>query len=154
MSKVTRAWIATSLLLGAGCLSLKVVHRDEDVAAIRRASETFNAASAAKDAAAMAQIYAPDVVVISPQGPTAVVGRADNQERFDRLFHSPGGSHTLTTDSITVSASGDLAYSRGKWHAGFDGPSGRVEGAGEYVAIWRPVSGGWKMTFLMAHQLR
>lgn len=121
---------------------------------VRQAAEAFAAASGARDAAALVSYFAPDVVVISPQAPTAVSGVAENRARWDRFFQVPSAVHTMTTDSVVVSKSEDLAYTRGKWTAGVDTPSGRSEGHGEYVAVWRPVSGQWKIVLLMAHPLK
>lgn len=87
--------------------------------------------------------------------PRPTVGRAANGAAWARVFNRPGARHPLTTDSVAVAASGDLAYSMGRWHLSTPADSARaaVDAGGRYIAIWRPVGpgGAWQIVALSAN---
>jgi ketosteroid isomerase-like protein len=120
-------------------------------AELQRVSEAYNRSSSTASADSIAAYFAPDIVVMSPQGDAPVHGLEENRTRFDHLFHMQNPSHTMTTDSVVVSQSGDLGYTLGKWTVGVDTPGGRLESAGDYLAVWERRDGAWKIVAMSAY---
>lgn len=122
--------------------------------ALRAVSEAYNRSSAAKDANAIVQYFAPDVIVMSPQGRAPVRGVEANRVAWERFFRAGNPVHTMTTDTVLVGAGDDMGYTLGHWTVGVDTPGGRAEAAGEYLAVWRRRSGTWKIVALSAYTFR
>ena len=117
-------------------------------------SEAYNRSSAAKDANAIVQYFAPDVIVMSPQGRAPVRGVEANRAAWERFFRGGNPVHTMTTDTVLVGAGDDMGYALGHWTVGVDTPGGRAEAAGEYLAVWRRRSGTWQIVALSAYTFR
>jgi ketosteroid isomerase-like protein len=104
------------------------------------------------DAAIATEYYDDSVFVVSPQGRQPVIGRDANREAWARLFRGGNPTHSMTVD--VAAASGDLAFSRGRWTVGVDTPQGRSEAAGVYLSVWRRRSGRWRIIELSAFTTR
>ncbi|WP_158508917.1 YybH family protein [Gemmatirosa kalamazoonensis] len=83
--------------------------------AVRAAAAEWVRAAAERDGEAMGAYFAEDAFVMYPR-PQPTVGRAANTAVWVTLFARPGALHPLTTDSVVVARSGDLAYVTGRWH--------------------------------------
>jgi ketosteroid isomerase-like protein len=121
--------------------------------AVRAASNAWTAAAAARDANRMAEFFAEDAFVMYPR-PAATIGRAANRDVWTEVFQRPKAVHPLTTDSVIVAASGDLAYTQGRWALSYDGAQGPVSSGGRYIAVWRPIAGEWRIVALSANAHR
>lgn len=121
------------------------------VAALRQVSEAWNRSAATRDPDLMAAFFAPNIVVMSPQGRAPVRGREANRAAWARFFSGGNPVHTMTTDSVVVGHGNDLGYVTGHWTVGVDTPSGRAEGAGEYLAVWQRAEGRWKLGAITAY---
>ena len=122
-------------------------------AAVRAAADAWTAAAAAHDGNRLAEFFADDAFVMYPR-PAATIGRTANRDAWVEFFQRPRATHPLTTDSVVVAASGDLAYTHGRWALSYDGASGPVTAGGRYIAIWRPVGGAWRIVALSANSHR
>ncbi|MDQ4076677.1 MAG: DUF4440 domain-containing protein [Chloroflexota bacterium] len=123
---------------------------DSGAASLHEAAAAWTAAANARDAEAMAIFFAPEVIAMYPQ-PAPTVGREANREAWARFFRRPNATHPLTTDTLVLAASGDLAYTLGRWAVNYEGPGGPVAAGGRYLAVWRPVDGAWRIVALSAN---
>ena len=121
---------------------------------LRAVSDSYARSSALQSADSVVQYFADDVIVMSPQAREPIRGREPNRAAWERLFSASNPTHTMTSDSVFVAASGDMGYTLGKWTVGVDTPDGRVESAGDYLAVWRRNEKGWKITAISAYPFR
>ena len=97
----------------------------------------------AKDAAAIASLYAEDGAVMPPNAPIGK-GRAAIQRTWSSLMQTPGFALTFAPEQIIVSASGDMALDRGTYNLTI-APGGTTQtDTGKYVVVWRKIGGEWK----------
>jgi len=121
-----------------------------DAAAVRQAIEAsdqaFEEAFSAGDAPTLATLYAPDAVMLVPNGPR-VEGSAAIQETLAGMMQeSPGTALDLTTSDVQVAAAGDHAYAIGSYTLNGTGPDGSEwSDQGKYLAVWKNIDGAWKM---------
>ena len=97
----------------------------------------------AKDAAAIAGLYAEDGAVMPPNGP---IGKGHDaiQKTWASMMGTPGFNLTFTPEQIIVSSSGDMALDRGTYKLAV-APKGTAQtDAGKYVVVWRKVGSEWK----------
>jgi ketosteroid isomerase-like protein len=121
---------------------------------LRDVSRAWNHAADSRNADAMAEFFAPNIVVMSPQGRAPVRGIADNRAAWARFFRGGNPVHTMTTDSVVVARGNDLGYVTGRWTVGVDTPNGRAEAAGDYLAVWQRLASGWKLVAVSAYPFR
>ncbi len=129
-------------------------------AALARTIVEYDASTTTHNADESVRLFRPDVVVLSPQSREAAIGVTVNRNAWTRFFSLPGAEHTIRTTETFMSATGDLAYTRGVWTARFSRPDGTpVPGRGELVTIWRrtaPTDGAraeWRAAVVMAHRV-
>lgn len=115
-----------------------------DAQAIRSANERWLALIRAKDAAAIAQMYAEDGALMAPNSPMANSSQAI-RDAWQSMMQTPDFDLTFEAHSIIVSASGDMALDRGTYALAMNPPSGPVRDKGKYVVVWRKVEGEWKV---------
>jgi uncharacterized protein (TIGR02246 family) len=114
-----------------------------DETAIRGQVDQWLKLVKAKDAAAIAQLYAEDGAVMPPNAPIAK-GRADIEKTWASLMNTPGFDLTFAPEVIVVASSGDMALDRGTYRLSVS-PSGTPQtDTGKYVVVWRKVNGEWK----------
>jgi len=92
---------------------------------------------AAKDAAAIAAVYAEDAILYPP-GAGAVSGRKGIAAAFEPMLGAP-----LSLKTSEVKQSGDLAVETGTW--ALAGPDGRPADVGSYVVVWKRSGKSWLM---------
>ena len=97
-----------------------------------------------RDAAAIAQFYAEDGVLMPPNAPAAT-GRAAIEEGWRGMMSPPGLEFTFAPAQIVVASGEDMALDRGTYRVAYDGPNGRVTDTGKYLVVWRNVGGEWKV---------
>lgn len=121
-----------------------------DAAAVEEAiaakDKAYGEAVVAGDVEAIMAQYAPEAVVLPSGGPKAE-GTAAIREIFDGWVEMGlPSSMTLTTDDVTVAASGDYAYAVGSASLSGTAPDGSEwSDEGKYVAVWKNIEGDWKM---------
>jgi len=97
----------------------------------------------AKDAAAIAELYAEDGAVMPPNGPIGK-GRAAIQKTWASMMQTPGFDLTFVPEQIVVSSSGDMALDRGTYRLAI-APNGKaMTDTGKYVVVWRKIGSDWK----------
>ena len=97
----------------------------------------------AKDAAAIANLYAEDGAVMPPNSPIAK-GRGAIQKAWASMMQTPGFDLSFVPEQIIVSSSGDMALDRGTYRLAI-APNGTAQSdTGKYVVVWRKVGGDWK----------
>ena len=97
----------------------------------------------AKDAAAIAALYAEDGAVMPPSAPIGK-GRTAIQQTWASMMQTPGFDLTFVPDQIIVSSSGDMALDRGTYKLAV-APNGKPQtDTGKYVVVWRKIDGEWK----------
>lgn len=97
----------------------------------------------AKDAAAIAALYAEDGAVMPPNAP---IGKGHDaiQKTWASMMGTPGFDLTFVPEQIIVSSSGDMALDRGTYKFAF-APNGTTQtDTGKYVVVWRKIGGEWK----------
>src|SRR5512136_216092 len=92
---------------------------------------------AAKDAGAIAAVYAEDGILYPP-GAGPVSGRKAIAAAFEPMLGAP-----LSLKTVEVKQSGDLAVESGTWTLG--GPDGKLADEGNYVVVWKRSGKGWLM---------
>ncbi len=116
---------------------------EADEAAIRQQVAKWLDLVKAKDAAAIAQLYAEDGAVMPPNGPIGK-GHGAIETTWAGMMAAPGFALEFTPDTIVVSASGDMALDRGTYRLAMEAGGKPVRDTGKYVVVWRKVDGEWK----------
>jgi uncharacterized protein (TIGR02246 family) len=112
-------------------------------ARIRELDEQWVAAVAAKDTAAIVNVYASDGRFMVPNAPAAS-GADAIRSTWVGLLGLPNLSLTFEPTSIHVSDDATMAYDVGTYQLAYDGPNGRVEDNGKYLVVWEKRDGEWK----------
>jgi ketosteroid isomerase-like protein len=136
--------------LALGCGHPAVEGAPKALVELRAASTAYNRASDEKSADRIVSFFAPQVVSMSPQGPRPVEGVEPNRAAWQRFFSGKNPAHSMTTDTVAVSRSGDLGYTMGDWQVGIDTPNGRASATGRYLAVWRVIEGQWRIVVVSA----
>ena len=112
-------------------------------AAIRGEVDRWMQLIKAKDAAAIAGLYAEDGAVMPPNAPIGK-GRAAIQQTWASLIAMPGFDLAIIPEEIVVSASGDMALDRGAYRLAVSPDGTPQTDTGKYVVVWRKIDGKWK----------
>ena len=114
-------------------------------AEVGRFIAAHNAAIAARDTNAVADLYTEDAVVL-PAGAVRVDGRAAIRAMWARSLRAPGLEMKLKSQRQVVSAGGDLVTDIGTYTFRMEGPGGQpLSDVGKYVTVMKKVNGHWKM---------
>ena len=114
-----------------------------DEQAIRAQVDRWVGLVKAKDAAAIAALYAEDGAVMPPNAPIGK-GRAAIQQTWASMMQTPGFDLTIVPEQIIVSSSRDMALDRGTYRLAIT-PDGKAQtDTGKYVVVWRKVGNEWK----------
>jgi len=146
MRPVLSPAVAGVLVVVAGGLVASAELRMENPApgaepAVLRVAEDWKAAYNAKDAAAVASLYAPDAYYVSAH--VVAHGRAEIQAYFQRGIDA--GGHIDEIRILASSQSGELAYTVGTYQATNAGQTVR----GRNVVVVRKIDARWLM---VAHE--
>jgi uncharacterized protein (TIGR02246 family) len=119
--------------------------RAQDEAAIRSLETAWSAALQAKDVDKFVANYAPDAVVLPPDGPIATTP-ADIRKAIAEFMTLPGLSMTFRPTSAFVAKAGDVAYTYGVYDMSMTGPDGKpMTDKGKYVTVYKKqADGSWK----------
>ena len=111
--------------------------------AIRGQVDRWTQLIKAKDAKAIAALYAENGAVMPPNTPIGK-GHEAIEKIWGGLLQTPGFDLAITPEQITVSASGDMALDRGTYKLSV-APEGTAQtDTGKYVVVWRKIDGEWK----------
>ena len=104
-------------------------------------------AAAAKDLDRAMSFFADGAAMLLPNTPT-VTGKDALRGVWSELLHTKGASLTWKPRSATVSQSGELGYTIGRYAFSSTDPDGNTAiSAGKYVTIWKKQPDGqWKVT--------
>jgi ketosteroid isomerase-like protein len=127
-----------------------VAAEDANVAAIRAARDRYNAAIVARDVAGVRAVFVDDYKGIAGTNGDLVSGGEAMTGFFAQAFKTPGFiTYIRTPDSIVTATPADRAMERGHWVGrsivGGVGGTTEIRNEGEYLAVWVPVAGGWKL---------
>jgi ketosteroid isomerase-like protein len=117
-----------------------------DYDAIRNIEEQWAVAIRTKDINKVLSIYASDAVEMPPNEPI-VVGTEAIKKGWEEWFSDTTYLHneiTYKLDTIEVSASGDLGYSRGTNHYYIKTPKGLIEYDDKEIDIFKKKDGKWE----------
>jgi uncharacterized protein (TIGR02246 family) len=114
---------------------------------ITKVADAYVKATLARDAKALAALYAEDAVDMPPNQPT-VRGRADIEAHYQKLFTNPImklEGFTLTHSDTT--AAGNVGYDVGMYSQTLTIEGKQVQDTGRYVVILRRSGGDWKIVY-------
>jgi uncharacterized protein (TIGR02246 family) len=111
---------------------------DGNRAAVEKISREFEAASAKKDAAAIARMYHSQAHMLGGNMPAAV-GREQIQKAWQGFFDSNFTGLKLITES--VERHGDILVELGHYSAAIGGKPDN----GKYVVLYKKEAGAWKL---------
>jgi len=117
---------------------------------LRRVAAAWQQAVEAKDANRIASFFAEDALAMYPK-PAPTAGRGANREAWAAFFRKPNATHPISTERVTISASGEMGWTLGTFTAAYDEPEGRAKGEGLYVAVWRKAGARWEIVALSAN---
>jgi uncharacterized protein (TIGR02246 family) len=131
------AAVVITILLAA---SPAVSQRGDVRAAIEAANKEFGEAVGRGDAAAIAEFYTTNAMVLPPNS-DVVKGKEAIKNLFQGLINSGIKGITLTT--LEAEGFGDTANEVGKYIV--KGEGGKELDNGNYIVIWKRENGKWKL---------
>lgn len=119
-----------------------------DERAIRDLDEKWGKAATEHDLDAVLAFYASDATLVWPDTP-AVHGTADIRAAWKTMIDTiPGLGLQFIVETITLSASGDLAADFGAVRLQSDGEDGKpIVDMAKYLVNWQKVDGEWKVLY-------
>jgi uncharacterized protein (TIGR02246 family) len=111
-----------------------------DEAAMRDINKKWLDLIVAKDAKAIAELYAEDGAMLPPNAPKAQ-GRAAIQKGWEDMFGIPGVTLTFETERFVIANSGDLAVDIGTYKFAGNG----MTDTGKSVVTWAKKDGKWQV---------
>lgn len=133
-----------------GLFAPRVLHAQDDMAAVRRAIDAQNQAWAeatrAGDAAAISRIFADSGVELSLRAGKTWKGRAAIQELFTQMYQNPHATEAVVqTDQVILD--GPTAIEYGHYRFTYPPKDGQPQvESGHYVVVWRKQADGtWRI---------
>jgi ketosteroid isomerase-like protein len=119
---------------------------DTNAAAIRAARERYNVAIVTRDVPGVRAMFADDYKGIAGTNGDLVSGGDAMAAFFAKAFTTPGFiTYVRTPDVISMATPADRAMERGHWVGRSVSGATETSITGEYLAVWVPVAGGWKL---------
>src|SRR5437764_2772685 len=137
IARIVYAVMGISLVV-LGCAPAKpAIDLAKEEAAIRQTDAQWLAAAKSRDVEKAVSFWSEDATILQPETPP-VVGRAAIRKYVSEAFASPDFSITFVTDTVTVAASGDMAYETGRDTITFRPPGGkRMTINNRGVVVWK-----------------
>ena len=113
---------------------------------IRDLESTWVKEAAAKDLEKSVGHYADDAVLMTPGGPAAK-GKDAVHAAWKGMLDDPNFKLNFSSDRVEMSASGDMATTRGSYTMTMTNPKTKkpIEDKGSYVTVFKKqADGGWK----------
>ena len=119
-----------------------------DVDAIKKLADDYVKASLARDAKAVAALYAEDAIEMPPNAPL-VKGRAAILQYYESEFGSGMNVNSFTLTHIEAHVSADRGYLVGTYAQSVTpkGATNPVTGTGKYTVILKRVKGAWLVAY-------
>jgi ketosteroid isomerase-like protein len=138
--------LPAALVLGVALGMTMPAMAADDAGAIRAARERYNVAIVSRDVAGVRAMFTDDYKGIAGTNGDLVSGGEAMAAFFARAFATPGFiTYVRTPDVITVAKPADRAMERGHWVGRSISGTTETSISGEYLAVWVPVAGGWKL---------
>ncbi len=140
------AIIFWSCIILIGCTSTPKVNTLDAAETIRNIEGKWMEAIKAKDTDKIVNFYASNAVGMFANFPISV-GKEAIRKSWELWFSDTtfiSENYFAPIDTIEVSASGDLAYVRGKERFSQNTPNGPIEVVKKWVDIWKKTDGEWK----------
>lgn len=135
-----RAALFALLLAGSGCAAAAAkVDASKEEAEIRQLVSDWNGYLKARNDSAIAALYTADAVLLPPGLPR--VSGSDKIRTFWAQLWPTKADLSLTTTSVRVASSGDLAVEEGNWEFA----AGDEKDHGKYLVVWSKAGGSWKV---------
>ena len=139
-------------LLAATCLSLLGCSEPRNASdasasdAVKAADASFQKAVAAKDLNQIVSFYADDAVLM-PAAKPVLHGKAAITNEWKELLAIPAFQNSSKLAQVEVSASNDLAFTRGSYETRLTGEDGKlVTEPGKWLSVWRKQpDGSWRV---------
>jgi ketosteroid isomerase-like protein len=112
---------------------------------IRNIEDQWVAAIKAKDIDKIVSFCSPDIVIMDANVPISVGHQAVRKSYSSPSDSTTSVSQSETVDAIEVSASGDLAYTRGTAQQSRNTPNGIINESIKWVSIYKKINGEWKV---------
>ena len=143
----TIVWtLAASAVLSACQQGAEPADTAQIEAQIKENETRWNHAYAKRDAAALATMYADDAAIANPDS-ELVSGKQAIAEAVQGFASDPNLRVEFRSDRVQVAASGDLAYTRGRYTMTMTNPATKapLTTKGNYLTVWRKqADGSWK----------
>ena len=146
MRSVTRT-CGVGLVLLMGCSRPARLAQDPKAleAEVRARGRAVTEAEERKDLEAVMPFWAEDAVA-HVDGATPIQGRLAVRQAYEQQWFPSMISFRGEPTSLTVSASGDLAYETGTNHLQVKGPQGPTAATSKYLLVWRrDADGQWRV---------
>jgi uncharacterized protein (TIGR02246 family) len=143
-------WIFTLLACAciylSGCTQTPPVDTRAEADALRSIEGQWVAAIKAKDIDKIVSLYAPEAVAMDPNAAISA-GHQAIRKAYESWLADSLVSRTLseTVEAVEVSASGDLAYTRGTNRYSQNAPKGIVDYVGKWVSVYKKIDGKWRV---------
>jgi ketosteroid isomerase-like protein len=138
-------FLACACLFLVGCTRTPPVDTRAEADALRSMEAEWLAAAKAKDIDKIVSQYAPEAVTMDADAPICV-GHQAIRKGYELWLADTLVSKTLwdAVDTVEISASGDIAYTRGTTRYSKNTPKGPVDEMGKWVTIYKKRDGKWK----------
>jgi uncharacterized protein (TIGR02246 family) len=119
-----------------------------DVEAIKKVADTYVKASLARDAKAVAALYAEDAIEMPPNAPI-VKGRAAILAYYENEFGGAMNVNSFNLTHIDAHVAADRGYLVGTYTQSVTpkGATNPVSGSGKYTVILKRVGGAWLVAY-------
>jgi ketosteroid isomerase-like protein len=142
--KKTLYVMLVAVMIITSCQS-KTKTASNDAVAIRNIEDQWVAAIKAKDIDKIVSFCSPDIVIMDANVPISVGHQAVRKSYSSPADATTSISHSETVDALEVSASGDLAYTRGTAQQSRNTPNGIINESIKWVSIYKKINGEWKV---------
>ena len=135
-----------TLALAALLLAMATPAAPDDAAAVRAARAAYNAAIIAHDVPGVRATFTDAYVGIAGSGGEVISGGEAMAAFLASSFRNPAFiSYVRIPDVVTVAIPADRAMERGLWLGRYRTADGETRLTGEYLAVWVPTPGGWRL---------
>ena len=137
--------LACGCIFLIGCTQTPPVDTRAETDAIRAIEAQWAAAAKTRDIDKLVSSYAPEAVAMNANAPICA-GHQAIRKAYESWLADTHVSKTFsnTVDAVEVSASGDLAYTRGTSRYSRNTQKGLVDEMGKWVTIYKKIDGKWK----------
>ena len=138
--------LACACILLIGCTQTAPVDTRAEAESLRNIEAQWLAATKAKEIDRIVDLYANEGVAMDANAPLFVGHDAIRQALETWLADTTiCRTFTSTVEAVEVSASGDLAYTRGTMRYSHNTSEGVVDEMGKWVTIYKKIDGNWKV---------